>query len=99
MKLGEKLTIEFINTPLRDVIAFLQEKSKMNFFLDKDVLDANVNIKLNDVPLSVILGYVLPKGLSYYLSHSIGYFIIFEKRQDKFLFSFNRFKIKYSPLF
>ncbi len=64
MKLDERLSIEFINTPLRDVIAFLQEKSKMNFFLDEDAPDTSVNIKLNNVPLSVILNYILPKNLS-----------------------------------
>ena len=62
---GEKLSIEFINTPLRDVISFLQEKSKMNFFLDKNIPDSDVNIKLDNVPLSVILEYILPKGLGY----------------------------------
>jgi type II secretory pathway component GspD/PulD (secretin) len=71
MKLEEKLSIEFIDTPLRDVISFLQEKSKMNFFLDKDAPDANVNIKLNDVPLSVILEYILPKSLGYVVKDNI----------------------------
>ena len=71
MKLGERLSIEFINTPLRDIISFLQEKSKMNIFLDKDVPDTNVNIKLNDVPLSVILDYILPKGLGYVVKDNI----------------------------
>ncbi len=71
MKLGERLSIEFVNTPLRDVISFLQEKSNMNFFLDKDAPDANVNIKLNDVPLSVILDYILPKGLGYVVKDNV----------------------------
>jgi type II secretory pathway component GspD/PulD (secretin) len=71
MKLDERLSIEFINTPLRDVIAFLQEKSKMNFFLDKDAPDTSVNIKLKDVPLSVILEYILPKNLSYVVQDNI----------------------------
>ncbi len=70
-KLNEKLSIEFINTPLSDVIAFLQEKSKMNFFLDKDAPNINVNIKLNDVPISIILEYILPKGLSYTVKGNI----------------------------
>jgi len=70
-KLNERLSIEFVNTPLRDVIAFLQEKSKMNFFLDKDAPDTSVNIKLNDVPLSVILEYILPKNLSYVVEDNI----------------------------
>ena len=30
-KLEKRLSIEFVNTPLRDVISFLQEKSKMDF--------------------------------------------------------------------
>ena len=70
-KLDERLSIEFINTPLHDVIAFLQEKSKMNFFLDKDAPDTSVSIKLNDVPLSVILEYILPKNLSYVVTDNI----------------------------
>jgi len=65
------LSIEFVNTPLRDVISFLQEKSKMNFFLDKAAPDTNVNIKLNDVPLSVILEYILPENLSYVVKDNI----------------------------
>jgi hypothetical protein len=71
MKLEERLSIEFVDTPLRDVISFLQEKSKMNFFLDKDAPDTSVNIKLNDVPLSVILEYVLPKDLGYVVKGNI----------------------------
>lgn len=71
MKLEERLSIEFINTPLRDVISFLQEKSKMNFFLDKNVPDSDVNIKLDNVPLSVILEYILPKGLGYVVKDNI----------------------------
>ncbi len=71
MKLKKRLSIEFVDTPLRDVISFLQEKSKMNFFLNKDVPDTNVNIKLNDVPLSVILGHVLPKGMGYIINDNI----------------------------
>jgi len=70
-KLNERLSIEFVNTPLRDVISFLQEKSKMNFFLDKAAPDTSVNIKLNDVPLSVILEYILPKDLSYVVKDNI----------------------------
>ena len=72
-KMGEKLSIEFINTPLRDVIAFLQEKSQMNFFLDDNAQDIDINIKLNDVPLSVILEYLLPKGTGYLVKDNVVY--------------------------
>ncbi|MBS1259612.1 MAG: Type 3 secretion system secretin [Candidatus Scalindua arabica] len=71
MKLEERLSIEFIDTPLRDVISFLQEKSKMNFFLDKDAPNTSVNIKLSNVPLSVILEYILPKDLGYVVKGNI----------------------------
>ncbi|KHE93524.1 MAG: hypothetical protein K8F52_03720 [Candidatus Scalindua rubra] len=76
MKLEERLSIEFNNTPLRDVISFLQEKSKMNFFLYKEAPDTNVNIKLNDVPLSVILDYVLPKGVGYVVKDNVVYITV-----------------------
>ncbi len=71
MKLEENLSIEFINTPLPDVISFLQEKSKINFFLDKNAPETSVNIKLDAVPLSVILDYILPKGLGYIVRENI----------------------------
>ncbi|MFQ5962707.1 MAG: hypothetical protein ACE5KZ_00300 [Candidatus Scalinduaceae bacterium] len=61
--LSRKMSIEFIDTPLRDVIAFLQEKTKINFVLDKGAAATNVNLKLNDVPVSVILEYILPNGI------------------------------------
>lgn len=71
MKLGEKISIEFVHTPLRDVIAFLQEKSKMNFFVDKATPDTNINIKLDDVPVSVILEYILPEGVGYIVKDNV----------------------------
>ncbi len=49
----------------------MKKKSKMNFFLDEDAPDKNVNIKLNDVPLSVILEYILPKDLGYIVKDNI----------------------------
>ncbi len=70
-KLGEKLSIEFTDTPLRDVISFLQEKSGMNFYVDKKVPEINVDTKLNDVPISVILDYILPKNLGYVVEDNI----------------------------
>ncbi|MHC4307607.1 MAG: type II secretion system protein GspD [Planctomycetota bacterium] len=73
MKLEERLSIEFVDTPLRDVISFLQEKSKMNFFLYKDAQDTNINIKLNDVPVSVILESILPKGSGYLVKDNVVY--------------------------
>ncbi len=72
-KMGKKLSIEFINTSLRDVIAFLQEKTQMNFFLDDNAQDININIKLSDVPLSVILKYLLPKGTGYLVKDNVVY--------------------------
>ncbi len=71
MKLEERSSIEFVDTPLRDVISFLQEKSKMNFYLDKNAPETNIDIKLNDVPISVILDYILPEGMSYVVKDNI----------------------------
>ncbi|GAX61409.1 type II secretory system protein [Candidatus Scalindua japonica] len=71
MKLEERFSIEFIDTTLRDIISFLQEKSGLNFFLHKDARDENINVKLNDVPLSVILEYILPKGSGYLVKDNV----------------------------
>ncbi|KKM62276.1 hypothetical protein LCGC14_1523290, partial [marine sediment metagenome] len=59
----KKLSIEFIDTPLSDVVVFLQEKTGVNFVLDKNAAATNVNIRLNDVPVSTVLNYILPEGL------------------------------------
>jgi type II secretory pathway component GspD/PulD (secretin) len=59
----KKLSIEFIDTPLSDVVVFLQEKTGVNFVLDKNAAATNVNIRLNDVPVSTVLNYILPKGI------------------------------------
>jgi type II secretory pathway component GspD/PulD (secretin) len=69
--LNKKLSIEFIDTPLRDVVVFLQEKTKVNFVLDKDAAATTVNIKLNDVPVSTVLEYVLPKGIDYVVKDDV----------------------------
>ncbi|MBT3881520.1 MAG: hypothetical protein HOF76_21055 [Candidatus Scalindua sp.] len=72
-KLEKMLSIEFTDTPLRDVISFLQEKSGMNFYIDKKIPEINVNIKLNEVPLSVILDYILPKDMGYIIKDNVIY--------------------------
>ncbi len=69
--LNKKLSIEFIDTPLRDVVVFLQEKTKVNFVLDKDAAATSVNVKLNDVPVSTVLEYVLPKGIDYVVKDDV----------------------------
>jgi len=72
-KLEKMLSIEFTDTPLRDVISFLQEKSGMDFYIDKKIPEINVNIKLNEVPLSVILDYILPKDMGYIIKDNVIY--------------------------
>jgi hypothetical protein len=69
--LNKKLSIEFIDTPLRDVVVFLQEKTKVNFVLDKDAAATTVTVKLNDVPVSTVLEYVLPKGIDYVVKDDV----------------------------
>jgi type II secretory pathway component GspD/PulD (secretin) len=59
----KKLSIEFIDTPLSDVVVFLQEKTGVNFVLDKNVAATNVNVRLNDVTARTVLNYILPKGI------------------------------------
>jgi type II secretory pathway component GspD/PulD (secretin) len=63
--LNKTLSIEFINTPLSDVVVFLQEKTKVNFVLDKDAAATSVSVKLDGVPVSTVLDYIVPEGLDY----------------------------------
>jgi len=69
--LNKKLSIEFIDTPLSDVVVFLQEKTGANFVLDKNAAAANVNVRLNDVPVSTVLKYILPEGIDYVVKDNV----------------------------
>ncbi|MFQ5712686.1 MAG: type II secretion system protein GspD [Candidatus Scalinduaceae bacterium] len=69
--LNKKLSIEFIDTPLSDVVVFLQEKTGVNFVLDKNAAATNVSVKLNDVPVSTVLNYILPKGINYVVKDNV----------------------------
>ncbi|MDR4498481.1 MAG: hypothetical protein MRK02_11265 [Candidatus Scalindua sp.] len=71
--LNKKVSIEFIDTPLRDAVAFIQEKTKLNFVLDEGAAGKNVNLKLDDVPVGVILKYILPKGVDSVIKDDIIY--------------------------
>ncbi len=71
--LKQKLSVEFIDTPLRDVVALLQEKTKLNFVLDERAADQSVNLKLDNVDVSVILKYILPKGVDSVIKEDIVY--------------------------
>ncbi len=68
---NKNISIEFIDTPLSDVVVFLQEKTGVNFVLDKNAAATNVNIKLNDVPVSVILKYILPGGIDHVVKDNV----------------------------
>jgi tetratricopeptide (TPR) repeat protein len=68
---NKKIAIEFIDTPLHDVVVFLQEKTKVNFVLDKNAAVTNVNVKLNDVSVSTVLDYILPEGLDYVVKDNV----------------------------
>jgi type II secretory pathway component GspD/PulD (secretin) len=67
----KKLSIEFIDTPLSDVVVFLQEKAGVNFVLDKNAAATNVNIRLNDVTVSTVLNYIIPEGLDYVVKGNV----------------------------
>ena len=69
--LNKKLSIEFIDTPLSDVVVFLQEKTGANFVLDKNAAAANVTVRLNDVPVSTVLNYILPEGIDYVVKDNV----------------------------
>lgn len=70
--LNKHVSIEFYDTPLSDVVAFIQEKAdNINIIVDKEVGGIAVNIKLNDVPLHIVLKHLLPEGVSYRIEDDI----------------------------
>ena len=68
------LTFEFLDTPLKDIIAFVREKTNINVIVDTEAENISVTLKLKDIPLRVALNYMLPKGYEYVIEGDILHF-------------------------
>ena len=63
VKLTDRVTFDFVETPLRDVVAFLQQITGANIVLDEDAVadlpNPEVTLKVTDMELSQALEWVL----------------------------------------
>lgn len=70
--LDEKTQIEFVETPLTDVIKYLSDKHKVPIVLDPDVDGtATLSAKLGDVSLRSMLSLLLSPGLTFELRYEV----------------------------
>lgn len=67
------ISFEFYDVSLRDVIAFLREKTNINLITAKDLPETTVILKLNNVTIRTALKYILPEGVSYDVKDDIVY--------------------------
>lgn len=65
------ISIEFLDTQLKDVVIFIREKTNINMIIDADAGSAPVTLKLKDVSLRTALKYILPKGYEYVVEGDI----------------------------
>ncbi len=65
------ISFEFLDTPLRDIIIFIREKTNVNMIVDSDAGGVSVTLKLKDVPLRTALKYILPSGYEYVVEGDI----------------------------
>lgn len=65
------ISFEFLDTPLRDVIVFIREKTNINMIIDPEAGNASVSLKLKDVPLRTAFKHLLPKGHEYVIEGDI----------------------------
>lgn len=65
------ISFEFLDTPLRDVVVFIREKTNINMIIDPEAGNVSVSLKLKDVPLRTALKYLLPKGHEYVIEGDI----------------------------
>ena len=68
------ISFEFLDTPLRDIVIFVREKSNINMIIDSEAGNVPVTLKLKDVPLRTALKYILPKGYEYVIEGDIIHF-------------------------
>ncbi|TVM03306.1 MAG: hypothetical protein CV087_05765 [Candidatus Brocadia sp. WS118] len=65
------ISFEFLDTPLKDIIIFIREKTNVNMIVDSDAGNVSVTLKLKDVPLRTALKYILPNGYEYVIEGDI----------------------------
>lgn len=65
------ISFEFLDTPLRDIVVFVREKTNINMIIDSEAGNVPVTLKLKDVPLRTALKYILPKGYEYVVEGDI----------------------------
>jgi hypothetical protein len=70
-RLSRRLTVDFIDTPLKDVLAFLAETSEVQMFVNRRAfadegleLESQITISLRDVRLDLLLDLVLDQATS-----------------------------------
>ena len=68
------ISFEFLDTPLRDIVIFIREKTDINMIVDSEAGNVPVTLKLKDVPLKTALKYILPKGCEYVVEGDIIHF-------------------------
>ncbi|OHB36014.1 MAG: hypothetical protein A2Y08_04230 [Planctomycetes bacterium GWA2_40_7] len=68
------ISFEFLDTPLRDIVIFIREKTNINMIVDSEAENVSVTLKLRDVPLRTALKYILPKGCEYVVEADIIHF-------------------------
>ena len=69
--LNTVISFEFLDTPLRDVVIFVREKTNINMIIDSEAGNVSITLKLKDVPLRTALKYILPKGYEYVIEGDI----------------------------
>ena len=65
------VSFEFLDTPLKDVVVFIREKTNINMIIDSEAGNAPVTLKLKDEPLRTAMKYILPKGCEYVVEGNI----------------------------
>ncbi|MBI5797084.1 MAG: hypothetical protein HZA47_12365 [Planctomycetes bacterium] len=65
------ISFEFLDTPLKDIVIFIREKTNINMIIDSEAGNVPVTLKLKDVPLRTALKYILPKGYEYVVEGDI----------------------------
>ncbi|HJW86568.1 MAG TPA: hypothetical protein VJ440_08040 [Candidatus Brocadiaceae bacterium] len=74
------ISFEFVDTPLKDVVAFVREKTNTNMIVDAEAGGAPITLKLNNVPLKTAFRYLLPKGYEYVIEGDI--FHIYRQKME-----------------
>ena len=94
-----KISMDFKDVPLTDILKIFSKKSNLNFIASPDVADKKITLFLNSVPFNTALKEVLAaNGLIYEMQEDSNVFVVKAKPKDEESLITKVYQLKYATV-